>query len=126
MEKCRARVRVIHPTITNKIEKLKKRLNAVNNDPLTQEEDKMLESIVIKTEMLELERILFESNRVYAKTKNLVHAKTICRDWIQSNRAKKPRNTIFSILNPLVMEDTPTHDSIEMARKAKEYHEALQ
>ena len=126
MEKCRARVRVIHPTITNKIEKLKKRLNAVNNDPLTQEEDKMLESIVIKTEMLELERILFESNRVYAKTKNLVHAETICRDWIRSNRAKKPRDTIFSILNPLVMEDTPTHNSIEMARKAKEYHEALQ
>ena len=97
--KCRARARVIHPTITNKIEKLKTRLNFINNDPLTQEEDKMLESIVIKTEMLELERILFESNKIYAKTKNLVHAETICRDWIRSNRAKKPRDTVFSILN---------------------------
>ena len=75
---CRTQAKVMHPTITSKIQKLKIRLDNVNNDPLTQEEDKMLESIVIKTEMLELERVLFESNRVYARTKNLVHAETIC------------------------------------------------
>ena len=86
----------------------------------------MLESIVVKTEILELERILFESNRVYAKAKHHVHAETICRDWIRTNRAKKPRDTIFALHNPLDHDTTPTHDSREMARKAKEYHEMLQ
>lgn len=81
--------------ITSKITKLKQRLNNINNDPLSTEEDKMLESIVIKTEMLELERVLFKSNRVYTRTKNLVHAETICRDWIRSNKAKKP-STAYS------------------------------
>jgi len=125
-EMCRTHAKKIHPTITNKIEKLKKRLNTVNNDPLIPEDDKMLESIVVKTEILELERILYESNRVYAKTKHHVHAETICRDWIRTNRAKKPRDTIFSLYNPLNPEIPPTHDSQEMAKIAKEYHENLQ
>lgn len=86
----------------------------------------MLESIVIKTEMLELERILFESNRTYAKAKHHVHAETICRDWIRTNRAKKPRDTIFSLFDPLAEETTPTHDSIKMACAAKNYHKKLQ
>ena len=126
VERCHTHARVIHPTITSKIGKLKQRLNDVNNDPQTTEEDKMLESIIVKTEMLELERVLFESNRVYTKTKNLVHTKTICQDWIRSNKAKKPCDTIYSILNPLGTDQTPTHDSIEMAKKAKDYHETLQ
>lgn len=116
---CRARAKVIHPTITNKIEKLKKRLNEVNRNTTTPENDRMLESIVIKTEMLELERVLFESNRTYARAKHHVHAETICRDWIRTNRAKKPRDTIFSIYNPLADDDTPTHDSNEMAKRQK-------
>lgn len=57
----------VHPTITNKIEKLKKKLAQTLNNKSTTEEDKMLESLVIKTEILELECTLFESNRVYAK-----------------------------------------------------------
>jgi exonuclease III len=57
---CRNRAKVLHPTIKSKIEKLKSRLDSVNNNPHIQEDDKMLESIVIKTEMLELERTLFE------------------------------------------------------------------
>ena len=125
-EMCRTHAKKIHPTITNKIEKLKKRLNEVNNNQLIPEDDKMLESIVVKTEILELERILYESNRVYAKTKHHVHAETICRDWIRTNRAKKPRDTIFSLYNPLDPETPPTCDSQEMARIAKEYHENLQ
>jgi hypothetical protein len=106
--------------------KLKKRLDEVNNNILIPEEDKMLESIVVKTEILELERILFESNQVYAKTKHHVHAETICRDWIRTNRAKKPRDTIFSLFNPLETEAEPTFNSREMAKIAKEYHERLQ
>lgn len=89
---CRAQAKVIHPTITNKIEKLKKRLNEVNRNTTTPEDDRMLESIVIKTEMLELERVLFESNRTYARAKHHVHTETICRDWIRTNHAKKPRD----------------------------------
>ena len=126
VEKCHKHTRVIHPTITTKIAKLKLRMNNINNDPLITEEDKMLESIVVKTEMLELERVLFESNSIYAKTKNLVHTETICRDWIRSNKAKKLHNTIYSIFNPLSTDHTPTHDSMEMAKKAKDYHETLQ
>ena len=82
---CRSRAKIIHPTISNKIEKLRIRLNEVNNNTTTLEDDRMLELIVIKTEMLELERILFESNRTYAKAKHHVHAETICRDWIRTN-----------------------------------------
>jgi hypothetical protein len=40
--------------ITNKIEKLKTRLDSVNNNESIPDDDKMLESIVIKTEILEL------------------------------------------------------------------------
>ena len=123
---CRSQAKVTHPTITNKIEKLKRRLNAVNNNEFVPEDDKMLESIVIKTEILELERILFESNRVYAKAKHHVHAETICRDWIRTNRAKKPRDVVFSLHNPLDADTPPTYESSEMARKAREYHEAVQ
>ena len=126
VEMCRSYAKKIHPTITNKIAGLKKRLAEVNNNPLVSEDDKMLESIVVKTEILELERILFESNRTYAKAKHHVHAETICRDWIRTNRAKKPRDTIFALYNPLSADTTPTHDSREMATKAKEYHAALQ
>ena len=78
---CRLHAKKIHPTITNKIEKLKKQLAQVHNNGQTTEEDKMLESLIIKSEILKLECTLFESNRVYAKTKHHVHAETICRDW---------------------------------------------
>ena len=75
---CRTCAKVVHPTILNKIEKLKNRLNEVNNNTTTPEDDRMLESIVIKMEMLELERILFKSNHTYAKAKPHVHTETIC------------------------------------------------
>lgn len=123
---CRAHARVIHLTIKNKISKLKKRLDEANNNPLISKDNKMLKSLVIKTKILELKQILFESNHIYAKTKNLVHAETICRNWIKTNRANKPRDTIFSIFNPLDADTTPTYDSTEMAKRAKEYHEMLQ
>ena len=123
---CRNKAKVVHPTITNKIDKLRKRLDLVNNNENIPEDDRMLESIVVKTEILELERILFESNRVYAKAKHHVHAETICRDWIRTNRQKKPRDTIFSLYNPLDESPTPTYDSREMAELAKRYHENLQ
>ena len=123
---CRSQAEVTHPTITNKIEKLKRRLNAVNNNEFVPEDNKMLESIVIKTEILELERILFESNRVYAKAKHHVHAETICRDWIRMNQAKKLRDVVFSLHNPLDADTPPTYESSEMARKAREYHKAVQ
>lgn len=86
----------------------------------------MLESLVIKTEILELERILFELNKTYARTKHHVHAETICRDWIRSNRAKKPRDTVYSLYNPLDTDPTPELDSVRMAEKARNYHESLQ
>ena len=123
---CRTRAKTLHPTIKNKIENLKIRLNTTNNDNRTAEDEKMLESIVIKTEILELERTLSESNRIYAKTKHHVHAETICRDWVRSNNAKKPRDTIYNLFNPLDKDKTPTYDSEEMATKAKLYHESLQ
>ena len=123
---CRNHAKVIHPTITNKIEKLKKRLTEINNNENIPEDDRMLESIVVKTEILELERILFESNRVYAKAKHHVHAETICRDWIRTNRQKKPRDTIFSLYNPLDETPNPIHDSREMAELARQYHKDLQ
>lgn len=97
---CRKKAKKMHPTILNKIEKLKNHLNAINNDPLVPEEDKMLESLVTKTEILELEWTLFESNKVYTKMKHHVHTETICRDWIRLNQAKKLRDTIFSLHNP--------------------------
>ena len=123
---CRHQVKKIHPMITNKIEKLKGKLLEVNNDPHIPEEDKMLDSLVIKTEILELERILFEASRVYAKAKHHVHAETICKDWVRSNRAKRPRDTIFSLRNPLERGSAPERDSHKMAEKAREYHEVLQ
>ena len=108
---CRNHAKRIHPTITNKIEKLRQRLGEINNNDMILEDDRMLESIVIKTEILELERILFESNRIYARAKHHVHAETICRDWIRSNQAKKPRDTILSLFNPLEAGQTPVYDS---------------
>ena len=123
---CRTYAKRIHPTITNKIEKLKKQLSESNNDHLISEEDRMLNAIVMKTEILELERLLFESNRAYASTKHHVHAETICRDWIRSNRAKKPCDTIFCLHNPLDDAPTPTYDSRAMAKVAGEYHAGLQ
>ena len=123
---CRQNAKRIHPTITNKIEKLKAKLHEVNNDPLVPEEDKMLDSLVIRTEILELERTLFESSKVYAKAKHHVHAETICKDWVRSNRAKKPRDTIFSLYNPLDPNPSPELNSEKMAASAKEYHETLQ
>jgi len=123
---CRQRAKRIHPTITNKIEKLKGELLAVSDNPLIPEEDRILDSLVIKTEILELERILFESCKLYAKTKHHVHAETICKDWVRSNRAKRPRDTIFSLYNPLEPDPLPERDSHGMAGKAKEYHETLQ
>ena len=123
---CQKKAKKMHPTILNKIEKLKDRLNAINNNPLVPEEDKMLESLVTKTKILELEWILFESSKVYAKTKHHVHTETICRDWIRSNRVKKPHNTIFSLHNPLKRDHTDEHNSQKMVETMKEYHEALQ
>ena len=125
-EMCRTHAKRIHPTITNKIEKLKGKLNAINNDPLLPEDDKMLDSLIVRTEILELERTLFEACRVYAKTKHHVHGETICKDWVRSNRAKKPRDTIFSLYNPLGADPTPRHDSRGMAESARDYHDALQ
>ena len=98
---CRDREKRARPTITNKIDKLKRRLDSVNNDPLNSEESKMLSSMEIKTEILELERTLFDSCKVYAKARHHVHAETICRDWVRLNRARKPRDTLFGLLNPL-------------------------
>ena len=126
IEICRTHAKVIHPTITNKIEKLKRKLNEVNNNTQIDDDDKLLESIVIKTEILELERILFESNRAYSKTKHHVHAETICRDWIRTNRLKKPRDVIYSLYNPLEEDQTTTHDSRDMADAARRYHQNLQ
>ena len=123
---CRSHAKKIHPTITNKIEKLKKQLAQVHNNDQTTEEDKMLESLVIKTEILELEHTLFESNRVYAKTKHHVHAETICRDWTRTNRARKPRDTIFSLYNPISTDQQPIFESRSMAETAKTYHKQLQ
>ena len=123
---CRNHTKRIHPTITNKIDKLKTHLHAINNDATSSEEDKMLESMTIKTEILELERILFESNRIYAKAKHLVHAETICRDWTHSNRARKPRDTMYNLLNPLEEAPSPSQDSPEMVEKARNYYENLQ
>ena len=123
---CRAHARRIHPTITNKIKKQKAKLDAILNDPLIPDDDKMLESITIKTNILELERILFESSRTYAKARHHVHAETICKDWIRSNRAKKPRDTIYRLYNPLDEARQPETDSTQMAQRAKEYHEHLQ
>lgn len=123
---CRSRAKKIHPTIMNKIKKQKDKLDTILNDPLVPEEDRMLESITIKTNILELERILFEVNRTYAKTKQHVHAETICRDWIRSNRARKPRDTIYRLYNPLDAVRQPESDSERMAQRAKEYHDRLQ
>jgi len=123
---CRDHAKKVHPTIMNKIKKLKDQLVEVNNNAAASEEDRMLDTIVIKTEMLELERILFESNRAYASTRHHVHAETICRDWVRSNRARKPRDTVFCLRNPLDPASTPTHDSREMAKIAGEYHTRLQ
>ena len=123
---CRTHAKRVHPTITNKLDKLRKQLNEVNNNTLSSEEDRMLDTMVIKTEILELERILFESNRTYAKTKHLVHAETICRDWVRSNRAKKPRDVIFGLYNPLAENTEPERDSHKMAKIAKEYHTQAQ
>ena len=125
-ELCQKKAKKMHPTILNKIEKLKDRLNTINNNPLVPEEDKMLESLVMKTEILELKRILFKSSKVYTKTKHHVHTEMICRDWIRLNCAKKPCDTIFSLYNPLERDHTDEHDSQKMAETAKEYHKALQ
>ena len=123
---CRQQAKKIHPTILNKVKILKTRLLAVGDDPHVSDDERMLESLVIRTEILELERVLFESCKVYAKAKHHVHAETICRDWIRSNRAKKPRDTIFSLFNPLDPLPPPEHDSNRMAAVARDYHEALQ
>ena len=123
---CRTHAKRVHPTITNKLDKLRKRLNEVNNNTLSSKEDRMLDTMVIKTEILELESVLFESNRTYAKTKHLVHAETICRDWVRSNHARKPRDMIFSLYNPLAENTEPERDSHKMAKIAKEYHAQAQ
>ena len=122
----RARARVIHPTITNKIKSLTQRLDRINNDELTSDDDKMLETIVVKTEILELERTLFESSRVYATAKHHVHAETICRDWTRSHWAKSPRDVVYGLFNPLEEDPTTHHTSNEMTEAARTYHQNLQ
>ena len=49
---CRDRAKKVHPTITNKIVKLKNKLDEINNNPLVLEDNKMLESLATKTEIL--------------------------------------------------------------------------
>jgi len=123
---CRGQEKRIRPTITNKIENLKRKLEETNNDPFSAEDDRMLSSIEVRTEILELERVLYESSRVYAKAKHHVHTETICRDWVRSNRAKKPRDTIFCLFSPLDNAPTPEYDSHRMSQIARDYHERLQ
>lgn len=55
----------------------------------------MLESIVVKREILQLEPTLFESNPVYAKAKNHVQAETICQDWIAPSERKNLETLFF-------------------------------
>ena len=86
----------------------------------------MLESIVIKTEILELERILFESNRVYATAKHHIHMETICKDWKRSHQAKSPRDIFYGLYNPLEEDPITHHTSKEMTKTARKYHQDLQ
>jgi len=124
---CRARARKIVPATKDKIQKLSRRLDQINNCPyhLTPD-DVALEVIKINEEINALERRMFETNRDTSAVKNRLEGETISRYWSKLNKEKLPRDTIHRLRNPLDETEGYETNSIRMAEMARNYHDKLQ
>lgn len=123
---CRTRARKIIPAARDKIHKLQGRLDWINNNPLYPLEDAPLEVIRINEEIDALERRLFEANRDTSAVKNRLEGETISHYWTRLNKEKRPRDTIYRLMNPLNETEGYETNSIHMAEIARNYHEKLQ
>ncbi|PPQ71789.1 hypothetical protein CVT25_005500 [Psilocybe cyanescens] len=118
------------PKIDTQIKKHKAMLQEVlNKTPEENIENTKVVAAEIEQRITELEAIRYTQIRDNVAMRHRIEGESIgSKYWIQTNKEKKPRDTIPSLKNPSSPPDAPqyTTKSKEMAELAAKYHDKLQ
>jgi ribonuclease HI/exonuclease III len=114
------------PKMNIKIEKVKKKLEAVLNDETMDEMEKTLSSAHFQEELDHLEKTRHTNTRLHTDARNRLEGETISKYWTQICKEKTPRDTIKAL--KILGSDPPRYEfrSQNLAELAKAHHDNLQ
>ncbi|KAH6914282.1 Endonuclease/exonuclease/phosphatase [Coprinopsis sp. MPI-PUGE-AT-0042] len=114
------------PTTEARLEELRETKEQTLNDRGIRDEEKLFRTTVIDAESKDLEQKRMHANKMKSTTRFLLENETVGKYWIELNKDKRPRDTIYGLYDPNNREGPMIHRSDKMANAAKEYHEGLQ
>ncbi|KAF5332006.1 hypothetical protein D9611_008889 [Ephemerocybe angulata] len=114
------------PKAQAEIERLSQECEKTLNDGTLSDHDRTLKAIELENEIRDLEEVRHERARLDGSTLYTLEHETIGKHWIRTNKAKKPRDTVFMLKNPREPHAHPARESRAMAEIARAYHSDIQ
>lgn len=114
------------PKARKEISKLKLTLDHTLNDETTDEVTKATLAHNIEEDIKTRERKQHDKIRLQTHTKYLLENETLGKVWIQANKEKKPRDTLWGLKDPTNPQSPLITKTKDMAEIAQKYHESLQ
>ncbi|RXW13780.1 hypothetical protein EST38_g12074 [Candolleomyces aberdarensis] len=114
------------PKIRAKIDCLRNKLNDTLNETTTDDLTKSIEAAKLEEEIKTTETQRHNQLRLSIHTKYFLENETIGKVWIQANKEKKPRDTLWGLKDPQNPEGPLATTTREMTRIAATYHENIQ
>ncbi|RXW11242.1 hypothetical protein EST38_g14613, partial [Candolleomyces aberdarensis] len=114
------------PKIQNKINELRTELSETLNNHNINDLNRALKATKLEEEIRQTETKRHNQLRLAIHTKYHLENETIGKTWIQANKEKKPRDTLWGLRNPQNPEGPLATTTREMTNIAVNYHQSLQ
>ncbi|KAF8195167.1 Endonuclease/exonuclease/phosphatase, partial [Mycena galopus ATCC 62051] len=123
----RERGKILVPRMEKEIKALKDELKKASNDPQLGDEERKTRSAEIQEKLDATEKLRFQGVRENAAARNRLDGETTATSyWTQSNKEKKPRDTMYSFQIPNSAPAQYETRSDRMAELARNFHDELQ
>jgi len=103
MVMARKRERATVPKLILEIHKCEHELDIINNNKDKSEAERSIESKIQSQKLTVLKRKQHPKTRNAIAVKNRIEGETMTRSWIQSNKMEKPRDVIYALRKPQII-----------------------
>ncbi|KAH6899330.1 Endonuclease/exonuclease/phosphatase, partial [Coprinopsis sp. MPI-PUGE-AT-0042] len=109
-----------------KLEKLQEEYDETINEETMESTKRGRKATQIEGKINDILRKQHRDNKTKAQTKFLLENETVGKYWLNLHKSKRPRDTIYGLYDPENREGPMIHKSKDMAKLARDYHEATQ
>ncbi|KAF5366092.1 hypothetical protein D9757_012703 [Collybiopsis confluens] len=123
-------------TYQQEVARIRRTIAQMGNDSEIEAKDRTAKIHKLKKELKAMESKGYETRKRFSAAKDRLVGETICKEWVSTNRERKPRDMIYALAKPnetVVDGGTPTlprpnyeKHSRKMAELARNYHHDLQ